>query len=258
MSLPFVDFSLSDYPHAIAAALFLPGCPLRCPYCHNHQIQGYRDFDYEDFTQRILPYLESKQGLLDAFVISGGEPSTQPEILAYLIGELRSKAPRLKLGLHTAGLRPDVVLATLSHWDWIGLDYKAPISASCEGSNSSPLDPPSSKQQDFAAYSQLTGNPQLGPRVLSLCQSLISAGANFELRITLDPHYWTPSSLLQELKFLRELGIERIALQQLIPQQIGGKNYPELEYIPRSHAFFEEDLLRQARQIFPKIEVRQP
>ncbi len=33
--IAYIKTSLIDFPGRLASVLFLPGCDLRCPYCHN-------------------------------------------------------------------------------------------------------------------------------------------------------------------------------------------------------------------------------
>ena len=73
--------SLIDYPGKTACVLFVAGCNFRCPYCHNPEL-------VEKNTAPDLPeaevfaFLEGRRGFLDGVVISGGEPTLQPELMA--------------------------------------------------------------------------------------------------------------------------------------------------------------------------------
>ena len=72
----FVPFTSADYPGALAAVVFCQGCPWRCGYCHNPHLMPARGDAGRDFDG-ILDWLESRRGLLDAVVFSGGEPTAQ-------------------------------------------------------------------------------------------------------------------------------------------------------------------------------------
>ena len=76
----FVPFTSTDYPDALAAVVFCQGCPWRCGYCHNPHLIPARGDDERDFA-RILDWLASRRGLLDAVVFSGGEPTAQAGIV---------------------------------------------------------------------------------------------------------------------------------------------------------------------------------
>lgn len=74
--------SLVDYPGKIAAVLFTRGCNLRCPYCHNGHLllkpgrTNNHDLDLHD----LLGFLQERAGFLDGVVISGGEPTLNPDL----------------------------------------------------------------------------------------------------------------------------------------------------------------------------------
>ena len=34
-----VPFTTIDFPGRLAAVIFVQGCPLRCPFCHNYTLQ---------------------------------------------------------------------------------------------------------------------------------------------------------------------------------------------------------------------------
>ena len=60
-----------DYPDHLACVVFLQGCPLRCGYCHNgHMMPPRRSVESE--WQAVREFLESRRGLLEAVVFSGG------------------------------------------------------------------------------------------------------------------------------------------------------------------------------------------
>lgn len=119
-----IPFSATDWPGKLTITAFTQGCPLRCVYCHNAQLQEFAPGavgvdDLVDLARRRI-------GLIDAVVISGGEPTAVPG-LAEAICRIHDLG--LPVGLHTCGYAPKR-LATLvsqpeSRPDWIGLDIKA-------------------------------------------------------------------------------------------------------------------------------------
>ncbi len=76
--------SMVDYPGKIAATVFTGGCNLRCPFCHNAllvtRLMGSPRLEPEE----VLAFLGKRRGLLDAVVLSGGEPLLQPGVPAFL------------------------------------------------------------------------------------------------------------------------------------------------------------------------------
>ena len=67
----FVPFTTIDYPEHLAAVVFFQGCPLKCPYCHNPDLQDFTKTGTEEWED-ILIFLKRRRGLLDAVVLSGG------------------------------------------------------------------------------------------------------------------------------------------------------------------------------------------
>lgn len=115
----FMKQSFVDFPATISAVIFTSGCNLNCWYCHNRQLI---DGTQEEYTlDGILEFLESRKGFLDGVVISGGEPTLQPDLLD-VIKELKSRGFRVKLD--TNGTNPQVLKQVLPHLDYVAMDVK--------------------------------------------------------------------------------------------------------------------------------------
>ncbi|MDR3311662.1 MAG: 4Fe-4S cluster-binding domain-containing protein, partial [Spirochaetaceae bacterium] len=85
-----VKTSLVDYPGRVAAALFLCGCNLRCPYCYNALlVRGTLPAEEGVDFETVISYLERRRNVLSGFVISGGEPLLCPR-LPHLIALAKS------------------------------------------------------------------------------------------------------------------------------------------------------------------------
>ena len=143
-----VKTSLVDYPERVAAACFLRGCNLRCPYCYNTELVeasqaqdaanqkasqdpngGARQpHDQPQFVslQDIIAHLKKRANVLSGFVISGGEPLCHPDSVRDLILEARSLGYKIKLD--TNGSFPDRLQKLLDdpavRPDYVALDVK--------------------------------------------------------------------------------------------------------------------------------------
>lgn len=117
----FTPFTAIDYPGALAAVVFCQGCPWRCRYCHNSDLLPAKAPSIYNWEQ-ILGFLASRQGLLDAVVFSGGEPTAQ-NALETAVTQVRALG--FKVGLHTAGVYPRRLDRLIPNLDWVGLDIKA-------------------------------------------------------------------------------------------------------------------------------------
>lgn len=68
-----VPLSLLDWPGRPCAVVFVHGCDLRCPHCHNADLAWGKPPD-ERPGRKILSQLATRAPLLAGVVLSGGEP----------------------------------------------------------------------------------------------------------------------------------------------------------------------------------------
>ena len=114
-----------DFPGNIAAIVFVGGCNLRCWYCHNAEILDTKEFLSDDaILERI-----GNNPLLDGVVISGGEPTLQPDLFEFA---QKLKDMGMQVKLDTNGLRPEVVREGVERglFDYVAMDIKAPFDKS--------------------------------------------------------------------------------------------------------------------------------
>ncbi|WP_263832392.1 anaerobic ribonucleoside-triphosphate reductase activating protein [Sulfurospirillum oryzae] len=115
-------FTTLDYPHHLASIFWFAKCNMTCPYCYNPQI--VRD-NGTISLEAALQFLQSRKGLLDSVVLSGGECTLYPHLETFCE---TIKALDYKIKIDTNGSNP-TLLATLIEKglvDYIALDYKAP------------------------------------------------------------------------------------------------------------------------------------
>lgn len=157
-----VKTSLIDYPGKIATVLFSPGCNFNCFYCHNRSL--IEDFNDLLDQEEIDDYLLRRQGLIDAVVLSGGEPTLYNDIIPFCA---KIKKLGFLVKIDTNGSRPEAVKRLLDSGvvDYFAVDYKAPIHKYPETINES-------------------ADPLL---VLKTINLLLAAHANFEVRTTVFP-----------------------------------------------------------------------
>lgn len=137
MNVGLQKTTLVNYPHRVAAAVFLPGCNLRCPYCYNGELvctsvsEGPTGKSLLSGVNNYVPieavyeHIEKRKSVLQGFVISGGEALLSP-VLPELI--LRARKAGLAVKLDTNGLLPDALSALLHDEalcpDMIAVDIK--------------------------------------------------------------------------------------------------------------------------------------
>jgi pyruvate formate lyase activating enzyme len=115
--------SLVDFPDTIATVLFVPGCNLRCPFCHNWRLVLDPDPPRLSADQAV-GMMEGRRGYVDAAVITGGEPTIH-ERLPCFVRTLKELGYRVKLD--TNGMKPASLEACLPHLDYVALDLKTSL-----------------------------------------------------------------------------------------------------------------------------------
>jgi len=154
--------SLLDYPGVVSAIIFTYGCNLRCDFCHNPELVIY-DFNKEiQITEEYLfDYLNRRKGIMDAVVITGGEPLIYPEIDT-LIRKIRDLGYLVKLD--TNGLLPEKLkeLMELGILDYIAMDVK----------------------YNPKVYNKITGDKEAVEKVKKSIKLIRNSGIDHEFRTT--------------------------------------------------------------------------
>ncbi len=114
-------FSLLDYDENVSVVLFAPTCNYRCPFCHNGQsvLNANSSIPFKD----ILSFLKSRVGLIDAVVVSGGEPTLMDDLISKIE---KIKELGFKIKLDTNGTNPDVLneLLRKNLINYVAMDIK--------------------------------------------------------------------------------------------------------------------------------------
>ncbi len=122
---PFYDitpFTALDYPDHLAAIFWFAKCNMRCVYCYNKDIV-FREGEISE--DEAIAFLQSRVGLLEAVVLSGGEATLYKDLVGFC---KKIKQLKFKIKLDTNGLNPEMVQELVENGlvDYIALDYKAP------------------------------------------------------------------------------------------------------------------------------------
>ena len=183
-------FSIVDFPNKMAAVVFMQGCPWRCPFCHNVQLQDVNG-ETNIVWQKFIDFLGTRKGILDAVVFSGGEPLVQKGLID-AIKEV--KALGYEIGLHTGGYRPEFFREVVELVDWVGFDIKAPLEEN--------------------RYKVVTGGIADVEKVKESLNVLIESGKSFECRTTCDPRFLSIDDLYEIADTLKSLGVKEYYLQK--------------------------------------------
>ena len=114
--------TLLDFPGRVACTVFLAGCNLRCPFCHNSELlDGTAEAVTDDAG--LLDFLKKRRGMLDGVAFTGGEPLLRPE-LPELLRRVRDLGYAVKLD--TNGTLPEALERVLSAGlaDYVAMDIK--------------------------------------------------------------------------------------------------------------------------------------
>jgi pyruvate formate lyase activating enzyme len=118
----FVPISTVDWRGRAVCTLFLRGCPVRCHYCHNKELQ--QGTDLRDLDE-IIALIKSSRLAVSGVVFSGGEPTLQKDVLLALARAAHELS--LAVGVQTNGVFPGTIHALLDEGlvDKVSLDIKA-------------------------------------------------------------------------------------------------------------------------------------
>ena len=124
----FLKQSLIDFPGKIASVIFTSGCNFRCFYCHNPELV-LPELIKESVlinNNEVFEYLNKNKHLLDAVVITGGEPTLHSDLPNYI---KQIKLLGLSVKLDTNGTNPEMLNNLIKNGllDFVAMDIKAPL-----------------------------------------------------------------------------------------------------------------------------------
>ncbi|MCL2129334.1 MAG: anaerobic ribonucleoside-triphosphate reductase activating protein [Treponema sp.] len=99
--------SLVDYPGKVSSVFFISGCNLRCPWCHNPELLSETGENYLN-PEECLAHIYKRRGIIDALVLSGGEPCFWDELPSFII-EIKKTNPKILIKLDTNGMFPGML-----------------------------------------------------------------------------------------------------------------------------------------------------
>ena len=188
--------SFCDWPGLVTAVLFLGGCNLRCPTCHNAGL-AWTPEKYPTLSQTsIQRFLHSRSTWLDGLVVSGGEPTLVPG-LPSLLQELSFFG--LPLKVDTNGLRPDILESLVAKRliQAVAVDVKGPWVKYplLTGGRCSQVQAQQSLEAVFRLaqahpqtfFFRCPAVPELSPRDLEEVQELVPSGFSLSVQTYIPP-----------------------------------------------------------------------
>jgi anaerobic ribonucleoside-triphosphate reductase activating protein len=228
-----VPFTTIDYPNHLSAVIFLQGCIWKCPFCYNTHLQPFTENSEKKWAE-VIDFLNTRIGLLEGVVFSGGEPLAQGEITLNAMQEI--KAMGFKIALHTSGVVPDILENALKIVSWVGMDIKSPLEK----------------------YTAATGGFAKASELFSKSfKLLLNSKINFEMRTTCDPRLLTKDDILKIAEFLHTHSVQTYALQEYLPV---GQNLSEAEAEKLSLAaksfFHDNEFINRLKTLIPNLILR--
>ncbi|MEF8825010.1 MAG: anaerobic ribonucleoside-triphosphate reductase activating protein [Halapricum sp.] len=196
--------SLTDFPGRVAAIVFTAGCGLRCPYCHNSNLINA---DGRLSRADVVDVLRDRADVLDGVVITGGEPTRQPHLAAF-VEDIRDLGLAVKLD--TNGTRPDLLDSLLKRLDYVAMDVKT-----------SP-----------ERYDRLGAD--VGRRVQRSVETIRDAEVDHEFRLTFDAAVVRPEDLKRILELVGDspLYVQPVETDHVLdPDRVKGTPDDPLELI---------------------------
>lgn len=220
--------SLVDFPGHIAATVFMGGCNLRCPFCHNPELVVSRWRPVMTISD-LRGWLAERSGFIDGVCITGGEPTLWPAELAAICAAAQDAGLGVKLD--TNGTKPAVVERLVDDGlvEYVAVDIKA-----------SP-----SRYELAAGCSVDTG------AVRATVELLRHAGIGHELRTTVVPRLHDRGELVRIGRWIG--GPSRYCLQPFRPGKTLDARWACEP--PPTQALMAE-LRQAAEEFFPTVEVR--
>ena len=216
--------SLIDFPDRIATVLFTPYCNLRCPFCHNWRLvlEPKGPFLQEDDVFQIL---ESRKRFIQAVVITGGEPTLQPDLPQFL-NKLKQSGFAIKLD--TNGFFPDVLERCIPYLDYVAVDVKT-----------------------FPERYELLGEKDVS-NFLRTIKMLKQGNTDYEFRCTVVPGFVEEIYIPKIAELLK--GSKRFVLQQFVPGDTLDKTFNTVKpYHPEIIAHFAEIIKDFVDQVILRI-----
>lgn len=186
--------SLVDYDGHMATTIFTGGCNFACPFCHNAGLVTQIDTTTEIAKNEIFEHLKKRQGIIDAVVISGGEPTLQLGLIDFA---KNVKSLGLPIKLDTNGTNPKVIkeLVELGLVDYIAMDIK-----------NSPT-----------KYPLTVGKAVDTKTIMESINYIMSCGVDYEFRTTMVSELHDPSDIVAMGKMIK--GAKKWFLQKYVDSE---------------------------------------
>lgn len=225
--------SLIDYPGKVAAVIFTQGCNFRCPFCHNRDLVLVDSQTPLFDTDAVLDDLKERRKLLDGVVITGGEPTIQPNLEEFIE---KIKSLGLSTKLDTNGSTSTILGSMVNRKlvDYVALDLKAPLDE---------------RYKRVSKYRSIKVS-----KVEESISFLVRSGIEYELRTTVVPGLHSEKDILDLGRQLSEIAPKaKWVLQNFQPKNCLDPAFLDIE--PYDQVTLEK-FLAAVREFVPNAQLR--
>lgn len=204
--------TLIDYPGKVACMVYTIGCNFRCPYCHNPELVD-ETVTVKITEKEILRFLEGRKRIINAVVITGGEPTMHGESLLRFMRKVKSKGFLIKLDSN--GTNPDIIKRAINRKivDYIAMDIKSPLSK----------------------YSQTVARPVDASAIRKSISLLLKSEIDYEFRTTVIKAQLAPEDfdeIGQEIRGAKKYFLQKFIPTKLLnPQFLRKATYSDSEFV---------------------------
>lgn len=230
------DISTIDYPGEVVSALFLCGCPFKCPFCQNWQLLDVANCQKMEVSE-IISKLKDYSDFVNGLCITGGEPTLQEIGLIDFLNEAKDLG---LLKLDTNGFYPSVLekILKMKILSYIALDIKTVF--------------------EPVAYGKACGVPNSGKKIIEQVKKSIElilkdSSIFLEARTTIVPNLIDKKEQIEKIASNLS-GIKRYVLQQF--RADGGTLDPKFKNLPIPQYSNILELAKIAKKYIEDVRIR--
>jgi pyruvate formate lyase activating enzyme len=212
--------SLIEYPDKISSIIFISGCNLQCPYCHNPELvrPDMLDEEFGLTHEEIIKELLKREGFVEAVTVTGGEPLLYNGIVE-LIQSIKTRTS-LSVKVDTNGTYPRKLKEVLRSVDYIAMDIK-----------SSP-----------SKYQKATGGKAVFSDILDSIDIIMSLPA-YEFRTTMVPGIVDRDDVIE---LLQKIGkVRRYVLQNFHSHKTLSAEFMDMPTYPKGYLEDKASIIRE-------------
>lgn len=201
----FLETSFIDWDGKVVSVVFVAGCNMRCPFCHNAPLVTRPQTLKQFSTEEIEAFMLERKDFIDGLCITGGEPTLHKNLPAFI---KHFKDLGFLIKLDTNGTNPEMLKKLIDQKlvNFVAMDFKAPLDE---------------------RYEKATGVKVDLAKIKKCVDLLISSGIDHEFRLTVVPGLISEKEIEAIGPALK--GAKKLALQQFVPENCLDESYTKIK-----------------------------